>query len=107
MSNRRVAACLPLLFATLLLIQSAHAQGRSNVQFGKTPSANSPFTGSVFDSTSNNGRINGTVHTFDGHPVSNASVSAHDVAHGTVSVSVRTEPNGTFVFQAFPLAAMK
>jgi tetratricopeptide (TPR) repeat protein len=29
-------------------------------------------------------------------------VAAHDVAHGTVSVSVRTEPNGTFVFPGLP-----
>jgi Flp pilus assembly protein TadD len=102
MSNRRVAASLPVLFATLLLIQSALAQGHSNGQYGRAPSANSPFAGDGFDNPSNMGRIHGTVHTFDGHPVSNATVAAHDVAHGTVSVSVRTEPNGTFVFPGLP-----
>ena len=102
MSIRRVAASVPILLVTLLLIPSALAQGRSNVPYGKSNAADSSFASDSFDSPASNGRIHGTVHTVDGHPVSDATVAAHDIAHGTVFVSVRTETNGNFAFPSLP-----
>ena len=102
MSIRRVAASLSVAvpLAMLLLIQTALAQSHSNAPFGKSP--NSPFGSDGFDNQSRNGRIHGTVQTFDGHPVSNATVSAHDVSRGTVSMSVHTETNGSYAFPNLP-----
>jgi hypothetical protein len=100
MSKRGMAASLLILLFTILPLRLAYAQGgRANAQRGMGSSSldpDDPFDG---PSAAGGGQISGTVRSFDGHGVADATIVASDLGHASVFVTARSDSNGRFTMR--------
>lgn len=94
MSYRLVVASLSLFLATSLLSDSVVAQNRGDRRQGATSMPSAPF-GDPHGS-SGSACISGTVRTYDGHAVKNASIHALDVEGKSSSIDARSDSYGSF-----------
>ena len=97
MSKHTLATLFLVLFFTILSCLPALAQGgRANGQRGM---GNSPLDpGSPFDgpSVAGGGQISGTVRTFDGHGVADATIVARDLERTSVFITTRSDASGRY-----------
>lgn len=80
-----------LFFATLFTTAPSLAQGRSEPRHGSSSDSLDPFGSSM-----GTGRITGTVRTFDGHAVDNATVDARESGPGNQHFTGRSDSSGSF-----------
>jgi len=100
MSYRFVAVSFTLFAASIVAAMPAVAQYRQNNRQSSTNQGDSQFADTF--GSSNTGRINGTVRTFDGHAVSDAGIEVHDIEHGSNRYTVRTDASGSFALYNIP-----
>lgn len=97
MSPRSAATCISLFVAVSIISVFATAQ-----QSWPAPSPGQADISNPVGESFDSGRVTGTVRTFDGQPVGDASVELREVGRQSQLFHIRSESNGSFALYNIP-----